>query len=44
MSQTYNPKKKKRARTHGFLARKNSPSGKNVLKARRRKGRAKLTV
>lgn len=44
MSITYNPKKKKRRRTHGFLARKNSSTGKNILKARRRKGRAKLTV
>ncbi len=41
---TYQPKKKKRATTHGFLARKNSPKGGNVLKARRRKGRASLAV
>lgn len=41
---TYQPSKKKRATTHGFLARKNSPKGNNVLKARRRKGRAKLAV
>lgn len=41
---TYQPKKKKRATTHGFRARSSSPSGKNVLRARRRKGRAKLTV
>lgn len=41
---TYQPSKKKRMTTHGFLARKNSPKGDNVIKARRRKGRARLTV
>ena len=44
MSQTYNPKKRKRAKTHGFLARSKTPSGRNILKARRRKGRAQLAV
>ncbi|MEZ4210780.1 MAG: 50S ribosomal protein L34 [Candidatus Paceibacterota bacterium] len=44
MSFTYKPKKKKRARTHGFLARTSTTSGKKVLQSRRRKGRAKLTV
>ena len=44
MSLTYNPKKKKRARTHGFLARTATKTGRAVLKSRRAKGRAKLTV
>jgi len=44
MSFTYNPKKKKRARTHGFLARTGTKSGRAVLKRRREKGRVKLTV
>lgn len=44
MSITYQPKRKKRRRTHGFLARKNSPTGKNILVRRRRKKRARLTV
>ncbi|MEI7719693.1 MAG: 50S ribosomal protein L34 [bacterium] len=44
MSQTYQPKKRKRARTHGFLKRTASPTGAKVLLRRRRKGRAKLTV
>ncbi len=44
MSITYKPKKKKRKRTHGFLKRSESSSGKNILKNRRRKGRKKLTV
>jgi large subunit ribosomal protein L34 len=41
---TYQPKKRKRIRTHGFRARMASSSGMKVLKARRRKGRRKLTV
>ncbi len=41
---TYQPKKRKRATTHGFLVRKNSKTGSKVLAARRRKGRAKLSV
>jgi len=44
MSFTYNPKKKKRARTHGFLKRKQTKNGKQVVARRRAKGRAKLTV
>ena len=44
MSQTYNPKKRKRARTHGFLVRKKTVGGKNILARRRKKGRAKLSV
>ncbi len=44
MSVTYNPKKKKRAKTHGFLSRSKTTSGKAVLLRRRRKGRAKLSV
>lgn len=41
---TYQPSKKKRMTTHGFLARTKSAKGSNVIKARRRKGRAQLTV
>jgi large subunit ribosomal protein L34 len=44
MSFTYNPKKRKRARSHGFLIRKKTTAGRNVVKRRRQKGRAKLTV
>jgi large subunit ribosomal protein L34 len=44
MSFTYKPKKRKRAKTHGFLVRSRSKNGKRVIRARRRKGRAKLTV
>ncbi|HSE56873.1 MAG TPA: 50S ribosomal protein L34 [Candidatus Paceibacterota bacterium] len=44
MSFTYKPKKKKRAKAHGFLSRSKSKGGKKVLKARRRKGRATIAV
>lgn len=41
---TYQPKKRKRATTHGFLVRSKTTSGAKVLRTRRRKGRAKLSV
>ncbi|MEN9922031.1 MAG: hypothetical protein RL097_307 [Candidatus Parcubacteria bacterium] len=41
---TYQPSKRKRATTHGFLVRSETPTGRKVLLARRRKGRAQLTV
>lgn len=44
MSRTYNPKKHKRKKAHGFLVRSRTPSGKRVLIKRRQKGRHKLTV
>ncbi|OGI74182.1 50S ribosomal protein L34 [Candidatus Nomurabacteria bacterium RIFCSPHIGHO2_02_FULL_41_18] len=44
MSQTYQPKKRKRAKTHGFLTRSKSKTGKRTLSRRRRKGRKKLSV
>ncbi|MBI4080101.1 50S ribosomal protein L34 [Candidatus Kaiserbacteria bacterium] len=40
MKRTYQPKKRKRARAHGFLSRR----GSNVLVRRRRKGRARLSA
>jgi len=43
MSITYQPKKKKRSRTHGFLKRMSSKGGKKVISQRRQKGRKKLT-
>lgn len=41
---TYQPSKKKRQTTHGFLARSGTKSGAAVLRSRRRKGRAQLAV
>ncbi len=44
MSFTYNPKKRKRAKTHGFLVRSKTKAGQKVLLRRRQKGRKKLSV
>lgn len=43
MSVTYQPKRKKRSRVHGFRRRSKSPTGRRILKNRRRKGRKRLT-
>ncbi|MEK7531955.1 MAG: 50S ribosomal protein L34 [Patescibacteria group bacterium] len=44
MSFTYKPKKRKRAKTHGFLTRTKTATGRSVLLRRMRKGRKKLAV
>jgi len=40
---TYQPKKRHRARVHGFMKRMASRAGRAVLRARRAKGRARLS-
>ncbi|HLD51617.1 50S ribosomal protein L34 [candidate division WWE3 bacterium RIFOXYC1_FULL_40_10] len=41
---TWQPKKHKRAKKHGFLKRMRSNGGQNILKRRRLKGRKRLAV
>ncbi|HHX63598.1 MAG TPA: 50S ribosomal protein L34 [Chloroflexi bacterium] len=41
---TWQPKKRRRLRVHGFMSRMSSHGGRRVIKARRLKGRKRLTV
>ena len=41
---TYQPKKKRRQRVHGFMKRMASRAGQSVIKRRRAKGRKELAA
>lgn len=44
VKRTYQPKKLKRARKHGYRARAATRTGQNILKRRRLSGRKRLSV
>ncbi|MCC7288957.1 50S ribosomal protein L34 [bacterium] len=44
MKRTYQPKKRRRQRVHGFMARMSTRVGQAVLKRRQAKGRKRVAI